>query len=135
MTTGDRCVVWFRRDLRLDDNPAWAAGIDYAAVTALYVLDPRLFTADAEFRRDQLLAHLRSLDADLAERGGRLRVVSATLHRSSPRSHLMSERALFWQTPMRRPTRVVGIPPCTEPSVRHHFEHGGGQWSIIRAQS
>jgi len=74
MTTSDACVVWFRRDLRLGDNPAWAASADYSSVTALYVLDPRLFTPDAHFRYDQLLAHLQALDAQLAERSGRLRV-------------------------------------------------------------
>ena len=35
-------VMWFRRDLRLEDNPAWAAACDSDSVTALYVLDPRL---------------------------------------------------------------------------------------------
>ena len=39
MTT--RAVVWFRRDLRLHDNPAWASASEAAdRVTALYVLDP-----------------------------------------------------------------------------------------------
>ena len=37
-TTG---LVWFRRDLRLDDNPAWArATSDHDNVVALYVVDP-----------------------------------------------------------------------------------------------
>ncbi len=74
MTTTDTCVVWFRRDLRLADNPAWAASAEFSQVTALYVLDPRLFTPDAAFRCDQLLAHLRALNGQLSDRGGRLRI-------------------------------------------------------------
>ena len=33
-----RCLVWFRRDLRLDDNPALAAAVDSGAeVLPLYL--------------------------------------------------------------------------------------------------
>ena len=68
-------VVWFRRDLRLADNPAWAAGTATAdRVTALYVLDPTLLASAGPFRRVQLLAHLHALDARLRRRGGRLLV-------------------------------------------------------------
>ena len=41
-----QAVVWFRRDLRLGDNPAWAAAASSAdRVIALYVLDPILLAA------------------------------------------------------------------------------------------
>ena len=71
-----RAVVWFRRDLRLGDNPAWAAASqDADRITALgYVLDPVLLAATGPFRRRQLLAHLRELDRVLQEQGGRLLV-------------------------------------------------------------
>ncbi|MFW2339193.1 MAG: cryptochrome/photolyase family protein [Acidimicrobiia bacterium] len=70
-TTG---LVWFRRDLRLRDNPAWgAATSQHARVVALFVLDPTLFRAGTP-RSDHLLHQLRSLDQSLAERGGRLLV-------------------------------------------------------------
>jgi deoxyribodipyrimidine photo-lyase len=66
-------VVWFRRDLRLTDNPAWAAASEAAdRVTALYVLDPVLLATAAEFRRTQLFAHLHGLDQSLQRLGGRL---------------------------------------------------------------
>ena len=40
MTIG---VVWFRRDLRLLDNPAWAAATRrHHRVVALYVVEPGL---------------------------------------------------------------------------------------------
>ena len=41
--TDDLGIAWFRRDLRLDDNPAWAAATaGHGRVLALYVIDPAL---------------------------------------------------------------------------------------------
>lgn len=73
--TGGAGLVWFRRDLRLADNPAWsAATARHEAVTALFVLDDRLLAAAGPFRHRQLVADLRALDASLGEAGGRLLV-------------------------------------------------------------
>jgi deoxyribodipyrimidine photo-lyase len=68
-------LVWFRRDLRLGDNPAWAAATSQSdTVVGLFVIDDSIWTG-ADRRRIALLAgHLRALDADLAALGGRLRV-------------------------------------------------------------
>ncbi|MDX2380336.1 MAG: deoxyribodipyrimidine photo-lyase [Acidimicrobiia bacterium] len=66
-------IVWFRRDLRLDDNPAWAAATgSHDEVVAVFVLEPTLLQASGQMRRDQLFAHLRSLHERLVERGGGL---------------------------------------------------------------
>ena len=66
-------LVWFRRDLRLDDNPAWsAATAQHAGVVALYVLDDRLTGAAGPVRRGQHLAELSALDRSLQHHGGRL---------------------------------------------------------------
>jgi deoxyribodipyrimidine photo-lyase len=74
-TVTAHAVVWFRRDLRLRDNPAWAAATTRAdRVTALYVLDPVLLGGCGAFRRTQLMAHLRALDESLQQLGGRLLV-------------------------------------------------------------
>ena len=66
VTTGtgsDRAVMWFRRDLRLDDNPAWgAATASSGTVVALFVVDPRLLAGAGPFRRRQLLAEVAALD-------------------------------------------------------------------------
>ena len=71
-----RAVVWFRRDLRLADNPAWAAATERVdRVTALYVLDPNLYATAGQSRRRQLLAHLHGLDQMLGSQGGRLLVL------------------------------------------------------------
>ncbi|MDG2027652.1 MAG: deoxyribodipyrimidine photo-lyase [Acidimicrobiales bacterium] len=66
-------MVWFRRDLRLDDNRAWAAATAaHNEVIALFVLEPRLMDAAGQIRRDQLLAHLDALHQDLKALGGGL---------------------------------------------------------------
>jgi len=69
-------LVWFRRDLRLDDNPAWAAATsERKAVVPLYVLDRRLLDKVGPYRRRQLIANLQALDYDMFEHtGGRLLV-------------------------------------------------------------
>jgi deoxyribodipyrimidine photo-lyase len=69
--THESGLVWFRRDLRLDDNPAWAkATASSSAFVTLFLLDPRLAGRAGRHRRDQLLANLHALDHELQERGG-----------------------------------------------------------------
>jgi deoxyribodipyrimidine photo-lyase len=68
-------LAWFRRDLRLGDNPAWsAATAERDEVTALFVVDPGLWDRVTPRRRAMLAGHLAALDRSLAEQGGRLRV-------------------------------------------------------------
>lgn len=67
-------MVWFRRDLRLSDNPAWSEGSSADTVWPVYVIDPALWDRVSARRRAVLSAGLRSLDADLRRRGGRLRI-------------------------------------------------------------
>ncbi len=68
-------LVWFRRDLRLDDNPAWSAATsEHQEVTALFVLDPALFDRASSRRVARLLGDLSALDESLGEHGGRLLV-------------------------------------------------------------
>lgn len=69
----NRSVLWFRRDVRLHDNPMWAAGHGSIA-TPLFVIDPRLFDDATPNRRLHLVAGLAELDRRLQDRGGRLRV-------------------------------------------------------------
>ena len=70
-------VLWFRRDLRLADNPALLAAVDAARadgdgqVVALFVVDPVLWGAAGQPRRAYLSASLRALDASV---GGSLLV-------------------------------------------------------------
>jgi deoxyribodipyrimidine photo-lyase len=55
-------LVWFRKDLRLTDNPAWAAATtDHRKATAVFIVDPRLWEPARSHRRVQLTAHLHAL--------------------------------------------------------------------------
>ncbi len=65
--------MWFRRDLRLADNPALLeAAAD--AVLPLFVLDPALWRPAGPSRRAYLRASLHALDGALRARGGGLTV-------------------------------------------------------------
>ena len=59
-------VAWFRRDLRLGDNPALsaAAALD-GQVVPLFVVDPAVWDPASDVRRAYLVDSLRALDADL----------------------------------------------------------------------
>ena len=67
-------VIWFRRDLRLDDHAALSEGCRRGAVLPLFILDPALLNhpETAPSRVAFLLNSLRSLDRELRQRGGRL---------------------------------------------------------------
>ena len=68
-------VMWFRRDLRLGDNPALRAACDAAdgaGVLPLFVLDPKLWGPAGPTRRAYLAASLHALDESL---GGHLTVL------------------------------------------------------------
>ena len=64
-------IHWFRRDLRLGDNPALHAAAAQGDVLALYVLDPRLWASSGAPRRAYLTRSLAALDE---QTGGRLLV-------------------------------------------------------------
>ena len=65
--------MWFRRDLRLADNPALLAAIESSdEIVPLFILDPRLIKEAGNKRLAYLANSLRSLDQSL---DGRLHVV------------------------------------------------------------
>ncbi|MGA3147467.1 MAG: deoxyribodipyrimidine photo-lyase [Acidimicrobiales bacterium] len=77
-------VLWFRRDLRLDDLPALRAAAEAGpdGVVALFVADPALLEPAGPNRRRFLAAALAALDAELGgalvvRRGDPVRVVPA----------------------------------------------------------
>ncbi len=70
VSRASRSIMWFRRDLRLADNPALlAAGADGAAVVPVFVVDP-VFAGSGAPRLAYLHDALRSLDASIRQRGG-----------------------------------------------------------------
>lgn len=63
-------IMWFRRDLRLADNPALHEAVaNGAEVTPLFIIDPALWAPAGANRRAFLVGCLRALDEAL---GGRL---------------------------------------------------------------
>ncbi len=67
-------IVWFRRNLRLDDNvPLDAATRAHEAVVPVFVLDDHYLTEDYSPPRLKFLAEsLRELEAELSAKGSRL---------------------------------------------------------------
>jgi len=81
-----RALVWFRRDLTLTDNPAWAtATTEHDEVAAVYVLEPGLRASGSEFRQRFHLACLASLADELRAAGGDLTVVTGDARAEIPR--------------------------------------------------
>src|SRR6476619_7074743 len=71
-------VMWFRRDLRLADNPALLDACDSGSpggVLPLFVLDPALWGPAGISRQGYLSRSLRALDASLRQHGAGLSVV------------------------------------------------------------
>ena len=54
-------VMWFRRDLRVRDNPALLAALEEGPTTALFVLDPAIWATAGPARRAWLAANVLSL--------------------------------------------------------------------------
>jgi len=88
-------LVWFRRDLRLDANPAWS-GHDGPTV-ALFVLDARPWRIAGPRRQSLLAAHLRSLDETLRRNGGGLVVFEGDPVDLVPRAAVaLGARCVSW---------------------------------------
>ena len=66
-------VMWFRRDLRLRDNPALLAAADHSAVVPLFVVDPALWQPSGATRRAYLTASLAALGSRIGGPGLLLR--------------------------------------------------------------
>lgn len=72
-----RSIFWFRRDLRLADNPALLAALaESDEVIPLFIMDEDVASRAGENRNANLVASLRSLDASL---GGNLHVISGSV--------------------------------------------------------
>jgi deoxyribodipyrimidine photo-lyase len=68
-------AIWFRRDLRLADNPALLEACADGPVLPLFVLDPALWVPAGPSRRSYLAASLRALDSSLGRHHAHLAVV------------------------------------------------------------
>lgn len=61
-------IMWFRRDLRLRDNPALRLATEHGPVLGLFVLDPALWGTAGPGRRAWPAASLRWLDESMEGR-------------------------------------------------------------------
>ena len=75
---------WFRRDLRLGDNPAWAEATRHDQAAGLVVIEPQLVAAAGPFRKRAYLQAVVGLDHSLRSRGGRLWVAEGDPARVVP---------------------------------------------------
>ena len=62
MTTA---LFWFRKDLRLKDNPAWAAACEAHEVLPVFVLEPELIASAGPYRRGRFFQNLSALIAEV----------------------------------------------------------------------
>ena len=87
VSSSSTTIMWFRRDLRVDDHPALAASAARGHVVALWVADPALLRAPhhrAPARLRFLRACLEALDAELRALGIALVVRSGPPHEVVP---------------------------------------------------
>jgi deoxyribodipyrimidine photo-lyase len=97
--TSSRALVWFKRDLRLQDHAPLVAALAHADSSALFVIEPQWLQSpecDAQ-HIDFALTCLAELRADLAARGlpllvrvGEMVTVLAQLHEEQHFTHLLS---------------------------------------------
>ncbi len=113
-------LVWFRRDLRLHDNPAWASATQLASsVTPLFVLDDALLRTAGPHRLNMLVGHLRALDRQIeATTGGRLHILQGDATKVVPELARQFS-SVHWNrdvTPYatRRDTAVAGVVESAE---------------------
>ncbi len=124
-------IVWFRRDLRLSDNPMLSAAVEYANILVpTYVIDDaedpdavparRLTAGTGSGSRAWLADSLRALDASLRERGSGL-----VIRRGDPATELATlcvdtgARHVFCTSEYEPGARKV------EAAVRDHLESLG----------
>lgn len=93
--TQTSAVMWFRRDLRVADNPALRAALDDGPTLALFVLDPHLWKPSGPARQAYLVESLRALGRDVpldVVRGDPVRqVVLAAQEVSAARVHIAAD--------------------------------------------
>lgn len=65
-------VCWFRKDLRLNDNPAWSSACAAGTVIPIFVFEPSLLQSTSQQKKDVLFSNLKALQIDLESIGGYL---------------------------------------------------------------
>ena len=82
MTTA---LFWFRKDLRLKDNIAWAKACEAHRIHPVLVLEPELISNAGSYRRRQYFLNVSALAAEIKSIGGELSVIQGPAKDVLPR--------------------------------------------------
>ena len=82
MTTA---LFWFRKDLRLKDNIAWAKACEAHRIHPVLVLEPELISNAGSYRRRQFFLNVSALAAEIKSIGGELSVIQGPAKDVLPR--------------------------------------------------
>ena len=69
-------ICWFRKDLRLTDNPAWTNACWAGQVIPVFVLEQSLVNSASSLKRDVFFSHLLALKTELNDLGGDLLIIN-----------------------------------------------------------
>lgn len=119
-------VVWFKRDLRIEDHAPLARAAAVGPVLCLYVYEPELLahpTTDASHLAF-VNASLRELDADLRALGGRLITLTGDLPEVFDRLHHQRPIARIWS----HEETGLGITYARDKRVKHWCRTQGVDW-------
>ena len=127
-------MVWFRRDLSLEDNLAWSqASVDHAEVLPVYVLDHRLLDAAGPYRRRQFIASLAALADELRVVGGHLTVADDDPVEAVTRlAREHGAHAVYWNNDVTRFARTATTPRSRASCNQVFPSSGHGARSCIR---
>ena len=82
-------VCWFRKDLRLNDNPAWNSACSDGDVIPVFVLEPSMLESASQRKKDVMFSNLMALKAELESLGGYLFIIEGPAREALP--DLLSE--------------------------------------------
>lgn len=126
-----RAILWFRDDLRLEDNPALDAALrECDEIVPVYILDQRYLERDrwglrrtGPYRLKFLLESLEGLDAALRERGSRLMVLKGVLEQELLRMAEMYQcRRLYASKAYTH--EEIGVETSLSKAIDARFFHG-----------
>ena len=78
-------MCWFRKDLRLTNNPAWAKACDEGHVLPVFVIEPSMVNAASIRKRELFYSHLLALQEQIGALGGNLVIVDGPAQKTLPK--------------------------------------------------
>ena len=78
-------MCWFRKDLRLVDNPAWANACYEGHVIPVFVIEPSIVNVASIRKRELFYSHLLALREQIADLGGDLLIIEGPAQKTLPK--------------------------------------------------